>query len=116
MINNRFFYLIVFIFLSTNCIMAQSSKQKNLLYDFFNRSDVQSIIQEIGHPSPSHNGVSVTDISNNTITFRANYSSFWFGSYSCTYKLIINDSGKFLTQVAVYPSKNKKNRPFFNYF
>ena len=93
---NCFFTLLLFIIFPISNLTAQSSTQKNLLRSFFNRSDVQNIIQKVGHPTPTPKGVTITSISDNTVTFRADYSSSWVGDYSCTYKLVLNDSGNFI--------------------
>lgn len=78
------------------CISAQTSRQKEIINLFFSEGIVQKLIQSSAHPTPDHNGIYVSDISNNSIYIKAKYKSFWHGSYTCTYKLNLNNEGQFL--------------------
>jgi hypothetical protein len=87
------FFVVVFLFFGS--VDAQTSSQKDLLRSFFQRSDVASLIQEMGHPTPAHEGIGVRSISDNSVYIYADYSSFWVGDYRCHYRLDIDRYGKF---------------------
>jgi hypothetical protein len=79
--------LLSIVLMSSISLSAQTSSQRSLINDFFRRGDVQKVIQVMGHPTPTHRGVTLSSISDNVVYLNAAYQDFWVGSFSCEYRL-----------------------------
>jgi hypothetical protein len=88
-------FILFIVSVSFVSLSAQTSTQRSLINKFFERRDVKEVIQIIGHPTPKHNGVTISYVSDNSVYLKAFYDDFWVGSFSCDYRLGINSSGNF---------------------